>query len=89
MGFPAAFECNVAREMAAFVESYDPSRDLIVSVVVSGRSISSVTLDGSESAWSLCDGSFWTKPARGRDCASSCWRTRPGSCEGQVLGRLL
>lgn len=49
-GFPVFFECKVAIEMAAFLERYDPTRDLVLSVTGSGRILASVTLDGSDPA---------------------------------------
>lgn len=45
-GFPAFFECKVAREMAAFLSDFDPARDGFWSVVRRGRVEGTIALDG-------------------------------------------
>jgi len=46
-GFGRAFETKVARELAAFLDRYDPSRDLILAARnADGQVLASVSLDG-------------------------------------------
>lgn len=48
--FGAVFEAKVARELATFVDRYDPAQDLILHVSEGGRFLGAVCIDGSDPA---------------------------------------
>jgi hypothetical protein len=50
-GFPIVFEDKVAREMGAFLQRYDPARDLILWLGDEHRVRGSITIDGSDTGF--------------------------------------
>lgn len=46
-GFGAFFEARMARELAEFVDRFDPKRDGLWTAVVAGRIVGSIAIDGS------------------------------------------
>ncbi len=47
-GFGAYFEIKVASELAAFVDRYDPARDLLLTAYEADRFLGSIVIDGSD-----------------------------------------
>lgn len=75
-GFPIVFEDKVAREMGAFLQRYDPARDLILWLGDEHRVRGSITMDGSD-------------PALDRGQAHLRWFILDESLAGRGLGRRL
>lgn len=49
-GFGTFFEAKLARELAELAGRYDPAQDLVLSAADGGRTLGSVTIDGSDPA---------------------------------------
>ena len=74
--FPVMFEDKVAREMGAFLQRYDPARDLVLRVEERDRVLGSITIDGSDPE--LADGQAHLR-----------WFILHESLAGQGLGKRL